>query len=85
MDKIKIVLLLCVAVTLAACGSSGSSHSNTAANIAPTDTQGTQGTLLSYMDSIKKMVAGTSDDTEPVDVEMVKVEQSDDAEVVEVM
>ena len=85
MYKIKIVLLLCAAVTLAACGSSGSNHSNAADNITPTDTHGTPGTPLSYMDYIKKMVAGTNDDTEPVDVEMVKVEQSDDTEVVEVM
>lgn len=84
MYKIKIVLLLCAATALAACGNSGSSNrSNAADNVTPTTT--TQGTTLSYMDYIKKMVASSSDDTEPVDVELVKVEQSDDAETVEVM
>ncbi len=83
MYKIKIVLLLCAAATLAACGSSGSSNRpNAANNVTPTNTEGT---TLSYMDYIKKMVASSSDDTEPVDVEMVKVEQSDDTEAVEVL
>lgn len=73
MYKTKILLLLSVVLTVTACGSK-SNHDDTA-----TDT-------LSNMEYIKHMIAEkTSDDTEPVDVEMVQVEASDDTEAIEVM
>ena len=81
MDKTKILLLLSVAFTVTACGSSNSNRDdNPGNNTTPGNNE------ASYLGYIKKLIAEkTSDDTEPLDIEMVTVEKSDDTEAVDVM
>ena len=82
MDKTKILLLLSVALTVTACGSSNSNRDDSLGlgNTTPANNE------ASYLGYIKKLIAEkTSDDTEPLDVEMVTVEKSDDTEAVDVM
>lgn len=86
MHKSKILLILGAALTIAACGNNGHSNRNNNAANANTNPTGNTQDKLSYMAYIQKMIADkTSDDTEPVDVEMVQVEQADDTEAMDVM
>ncbi len=81
MLKVKLVLLLGVALTLAACADRNN-RDDTAAIPADEVAQDAAPMYLAY---VQKMIAATSDDGEPWDIDTVRVEQSDTAEVVDVM
>lgn len=77
MFKVKLVVLLGAALTLAACGDSN--------NTAATPADDPQDSVLTYLAYVQKMIDTASDDNEPWDVDTVQVEQSDANEAVDVM
>lgn len=80
MRKKTFMLLLGVTLTVAACGDRNN-RDNAAAT--PTDEVGIAATK--YLATVQKMIATTSDDSEPWDLSEVRAEQSDTAEAVDVM
>lgn len=81
MLKVKLVLLLGVVLTLAACGDRNNRDDTAAAPINDV----VQNPAPMYLTYVRKMIAATNDDGEPWDIDAVRVEQSDTAEVVDVM
>lgn len=77
MFKVKLVVLLGAALTLAACGDSN--------NTAATPADDPQDSVLTYLAYVQKMIDTASDDNEPWNVDTVQVEQSDANEAVDVM
>lgn len=80
MFKVKLVLLLGAALTLAACA-----DRNNRDDVAAGSGDMTQEETPTYLAYVKKMIAATSDDSEPWDIETVQVEQADTGEAIDVM
>ncbi len=78
MFKVKLVFFLGVALTLAACGDRTNRDTNATALI-------DEAVAPTYLAYVQKMIAATSEDGEPWDIDTVRVEQSDVAEVTDVM
>lgn len=80
MRKNKILLLLGAALVVAACGNRND-HDDTTAGTGDT----AQDETSMYLAYVQKMIAATSDDSEPWDIETVHAEQSDVGEAINVM
>lgn len=74
MRNTRLWLLLTIALSLAACGDRDDKP-----------TAGNTSTPTSYLAYVQKMIVTAGDDSEPWDIDAVRVEQPDDTEVVDVM
>ncbi|MBI3777133.1 MAG: hypothetical protein HY273_16575 [Gammaproteobacteria bacterium] len=81
MFKVKLVLLLSIVLAMTACGD----DNNRDANAAVPTGDVTQNASPRYLAYVQKMIAATSDDSEPWNIDTVQVEQSDDSEASDVM
>ncbi len=81
MLKVKLALLLGFTLTMAACADRNNRDDTAAANTDDVAQSGTP-TYLAY---VQKMIAATSDDSEPWNIDTVHVEQFDESEASDVM